>query len=223
MILEIGEIDMAKKVKSKKGRGKNKGGAFERLICKKLSLWWTKGKRDDVFARTASSGGRATQRSKKNKTTFGQYGDIQAADPIGQPLIDLCVIECKDGYASASIADLLDKESRHNPLYEQFIKQARSSSLESQSFDWLLIARRRGRQIMVFMPVSLFIQLEEQSQEIFEPFMSLIFRMKLDKTKIKNKNKKRGMRLKITGITFDSFLKIITPKNIIELVNEYEL
>lgn len=135
----------------KKGAGKNKGGTFERLVCKELSLWWTEGRRDDVFTRTASSGGRATQRSKKNKTTFGQYGDIQAADPIGQPLIDLCVIECKDGYASNSIADLLDREPRHRPLYEKFIEQARQSNFEAGSSFWLVIARRRGRQIMVYM------------------------------------------------------------------------
>jgi hypothetical protein len=136
----------------KPGAGKAKGGAFERLICKKLSLWWTGGNRDDVFARTASSGGRATQRSKKGKHTFGQYGDIQAADPIGQPLIDLCVIECKDGYPSHSIADLLDREPRHKPIYEQFIKQARQSAKNARANYWLLIVRRRGRQIMAFFP-----------------------------------------------------------------------
>lgn len=139
----------------KKGSGKAKGGAFERLICKKLSLWWTHNKRDDVFYRTASSGGRATQRSKKGKHTHGQYGDIQAVDPIGQPLMDLCVIECKDGYAGDSIADLLDKETRHNPKYEQFIEQVRQSYRDSTAEYWMLIARRRGRQIMVFMPVDL--------------------------------------------------------------------
>lgn len=140
----------------KRGASKAKGGAFERLICKKLSLWWTDSERDDVFYRTASSGGRATQRSKRKQKTFGQYGDIQAADPIGQPLMDLCVIECKDGYASDSIADLLDKELRHKPKYEQFIKQARQSHKDAGTRCWMLIARRRGRQIMIFVPVLLF-------------------------------------------------------------------
>lgn len=136
----------------KKGKSKNKGSKFERLICKELSLWWTNGRREDVFTRTDSSGGRATQRSKKKKKTFGQYGDIQAADPIGQPLIDVCPIECKDGYASASIADLLDKEPRHNPIYKQFIEQAIESTIESNenSKYWMIIARRRGRQVLIY-------------------------------------------------------------------------
>jgi hypothetical protein len=70
-------------------------------------------------------------------------------------LIDLCVIECKDGYARDSIADLLDKEPRHKPKYEQFIRQAKKARKQSRSRSWLLIARRRGRQIMIFMPRSL--------------------------------------------------------------------
>lgn len=140
----------------KAGSGKRKGGAFERLICKKLSLWWTHGKRDDVFFRTASSGGRATQRAKKGKKTFGQYGDIQAADPIGQPLIDTCVIECKDGYGAASVFDLIDSGERNNPKYAQFIEQAEKSQVESGSRYWLLIARRRGRQIIAYMPSPMF-------------------------------------------------------------------
>lgn len=158
----------------KKGSGKRKGSKFERDICKKLSLWWTFGKRDDVFFRTASSGGRATQRSKKNKTTFGQYGDIQAADPIGQSLIDLCTIECKDGYAGDSIADLLDKEPRHRPKYEEFIKQAKQSSKQSKTACyWLLIARRRGRQIMVYMPATLEEEISSLCDQHWNTFMCI--------------------------------------------------
>ena len=36
-----------------------KGSEFEREMCKCLSLWWTDSKRDDVFWRSAQSGGRA--------------------------------------------------------------------------------------------------------------------------------------------------------------------
>ena len=75
--------------KKKKGGGHAKGSQFERTVCKDLSLWWTKGKRDDVFWRTSGSGARAKTRSKTGEKTFGQYGDVQATDPIGQPLICL--------------------------------------------------------------------------------------------------------------------------------------
>jgi hypothetical protein len=197
----------------KKGASKNKGGAFERLICKKLSLWWTKDKRDDVFTRTASSGGRATQRSKKNKSTFGQYGDIQAADPIGQPLIDLCTIECKDGYATYSIADLMDKEPRHNPLYEQFIRQARKSNFESDSAYWLLIARRKGRQIMIFMPETLWSNIMDYKATCdYTPMINMSFH--LQNVLLKKSKKKKIRKYKITGTTLDCFLNNIKPQDI---------
>jgi len=186
----------------KKGAGKAKGGAFERLICRKLSLWWTNGKRDDVFARTASSGGRATQRSKKGKSTFGQYGDIQAADPIGQPLIDLCAIECKDGYASDSIADLLDKEPRHNPAYERFIQQSEKSSNDAKTEYWVLIARRRGRKIILFMPVNMYDSLADSFHaDMDEVFPVLSIQM-------------RPMDSEIIGVPLESFLANVSPKAI---------
>ena len=53
-----------------------KGPSFEREVCEKLSLWWTDGKRDDVFMRTSGSGGKATARRKKGKDTPFQGGDI---------------------------------------------------------------------------------------------------------------------------------------------------
>ncbi len=146
----------------KKGGGSQKGHKFENAICRQLSEWWTNGKRDDVFSRTASSGAKATQRAKHKKRTFGQYGDIQAADPIGQPLMNLCVIECKDGYARDSIADLLDKEVRHKPTYGSFIKQAKEEADSADTPYWLLIARRRGRQVMVYLPMSLWESLFRQ-------------------------------------------------------------
>lgn len=56
--------------------GKIKGGEYERNISKKLSLWISQEKRDDLFWRTSGSGSRHTIRYKKNLTTEGQVGDI---------------------------------------------------------------------------------------------------------------------------------------------------
>ena len=75
---------------------KQKGSQFEREICKKLSLWVSEGKRDDLYWRSAMSGGRATVRSKVGKQTINQLGDITAIDPLGFPLTDKFVIECKN-------------------------------------------------------------------------------------------------------------------------------
>ena len=95
--------------------GKSKGNSFERQICKQLSLWWSNGKSEDIFWRTASSGAMANIRSKSCKKSFGQYGDIQAINPIGQPLIDVCTIELKRGYSKNTFADLMEPLTRINP------------------------------------------------------------------------------------------------------------
>jgi len=60
----------------KKPNGKTKGGEFERLIAKRLSLWLSNGERDDLFWRTNGSGSRHTTRKKLDKDTEGQDGDI---------------------------------------------------------------------------------------------------------------------------------------------------
>lgn len=135
-------------------RGKNKGGSFEREMCKKLSLWWTKGERDDVFWRSASSGGMATIRSRKGSSTFGQHGDVQATDPMGQPLIDLVAIELKRGYSSATLHDLLDKK-RRNCIWDKHLEQAKRSAQDSSSLTWLIIAKRDRRESIVVLPAIL--------------------------------------------------------------------
>ena len=72
--------------------GKQKGAGFEREICKKLSLWITKGEKVDCFWRSAMSGGRATVA----KGAVRQAGDITAVAPEGHALTDVLYIECKN-------------------------------------------------------------------------------------------------------------------------------
>jgi len=79
----------------KQGGGKGKGGEFERLICKKLSLWITNGNRLDIFWRTAISGGRATIGMKSGKFYKSQMGDIGSISHEGEPLLNKFIIECK--------------------------------------------------------------------------------------------------------------------------------
>jgi len=137
-------------------KGSAKGSSFERHICKLLSLWWTENERDDVFWRTSGSGARAKTRSKKNQTTFGQYGDVQAIDPIGQPLIDLCTIEIKTGYSKYSYADLLDRTPNHKiQMYEKFIEQAQTDCHNAEAFSWLLITKRNRRETLICFPVQI--------------------------------------------------------------------
>ncbi len=134
-----------------------KGGNFEREISKALSKWWTDGERDDVFWRTAGSGGMATNRQKRSKNAFGQYGDIQATDPIGQPLMDCLTIECKAGYSNWNILEVLDKAERHRPKkFEEFVEQAKSDSIAADVPYWILITKRNAKVECIFMPRKLY-------------------------------------------------------------------
>jgi hypothetical protein len=79
----------------KQGGGKNKGATFERSVCKALGLWVTGGKRDDIFWRSAMSGGRATIRQRGGKETRHQAGDISSVHEAGHVLTSYWFIECK--------------------------------------------------------------------------------------------------------------------------------
>ena len=76
------------------GGGKKKGSAFERRICKALSLWLTNGRQTDCLWRSAMSGGRATVGRKKGES-IRQAGDICAVSPEGFALTDLFYFELK--------------------------------------------------------------------------------------------------------------------------------
>lgn len=146
-----------------------KGPQFERWLCEQLSLWWTKDlkePRTDIFWRTSNSGGRATNRGKKGKRTKGQYGDIAAIDPIGQPLLDLLTIEVKRGYNKYTITDLLDRpEKAAKQKYETWIEKAIHDHELAGSMSWLLIVKRDRREPMVILPMQVFKELT--SLEIF--------------------------------------------------------
>jgi len=143
-----------KRTRRKSIKGRVKGMRFERDICKKLSQWWT-GKdeevHDDVFWRSAGSGATATARTKRKKRTFGQYGDIQANDPIGQPLLDCFTIELKCGYSDFSMQDLFDKPETQGPSQiEEFIEQAAKSSTAANTPAWMIIFRRDRKDAVIF-------------------------------------------------------------------------
>lgn len=150
---------MKKKQTKKKGRGSHKGSNFEREVCKKLSLWWSGNERDDIFWRTSGSGARATTRSKRRKKTYGQYGDIAADDPIGEPLTKLMTIEVKRGYSNESFANLIENTEHAfaKPcLYFQFIQQAQKESEQANTYGWMIIAKRDKRMPIVILPYHLY-------------------------------------------------------------------
>ncbi len=79
----------------KKGGGKSKGAGFEREICRKLSLWLSKGEKTDLLWRSAMSGGRATISMKKGEKLSNQSSDISSIHPLGHMLTSKFSIECK--------------------------------------------------------------------------------------------------------------------------------
>lgn len=183
-----------------------KGSSFEREICKKLSLWWSDGQREDIFWRTSGSGARAKTRSKKGQSTFGQAGDIQATDPIGQPLIDVCTIELKRGYSKSTFADLADKPKGAKPqLYEEFIEQASTDCLNAGSFSWMLITKRDRREALVFVPYQFADNLCSYCYGWGKVLSSVVV--------IPPRDGKEGIAI----YTLDHFLETATPKVIKEI------
>lgn len=131
---------------------KQKGSAFEREICKKLSTWWAG--RDDVFWRSSNSGGRATIRKKQGKGTYGQYGDIACTDPIGHPFLKVFTVELKRGYSKCSVADLIDSMPKSAPSqFAKFVSQAKEEAKNAGSYFWLLIVKRDRKREIIYMPV----------------------------------------------------------------------
>jgi hypothetical protein len=82
------------KRKLKPGRGSHKGSSFERKMCKALSLWVTGGKSQDVFWRTAMSGGRATVMRRRG-VHIRQGGDMCAIAPEGANFVEFWFVEFK--------------------------------------------------------------------------------------------------------------------------------
>jgi hypothetical protein len=81
------------------GGGHAKGSAFERAICKRLSLWLSRGERDDLFWRSAMSGGRATLRLRQDLARIqinkAQAGDVTAINQQAYDFAEKLFIECK--------------------------------------------------------------------------------------------------------------------------------
>lgn len=159
-----------------------KGGSFERDMCKSLSIWWSRGIRDDIFWRTAGSGARATQRAKQGKITSLSYGDVTSNHPFGKTLLDQFVIEIKRGYTSEkskkskrfiSLLDMIDTNCKQKtkPLLVEWWNELERDILNTQSPNMrgLLICRRDRRQSFIVMHRSTFKDLSDKKPCIY-PF-----------------------------------------------------
>lgn len=107
----------------RKGGGKQKGASFEREICVLLSSWISGGTQEDVFWRSAMSGGRATVAFKKGKRLATQAGDISCISPIGERFISRFAPECKF-YANLDYVGLLTGKGKLLDFWSEISKQA---------------------------------------------------------------------------------------------------
>lgn len=130
----------------KKGGGKQKGSSFERTICKRLSLWISEGKREDIFWRSAMSGGRATVQFKKGKENKSQVGDISSIDQIGQKFTDKFVIECKS-YSNIHLESLIYGKPKKGCILEFWEKVKKQALNISKSP--LIIFKENGKEILL--------------------------------------------------------------------------
>ena len=148
------DFEMPKK--KKRVNGKSKGGSFERRIAVELSQWWSDCHRDDLFWRTASSGGRATQRKKKGKQT-GDSGDIASTDPFSTAMTKVFSIELKCGYNSNTLDVLLRTPDKSG--LTSFFNQAVESQSQSNARSWLVIHKIDRKPIVLYMPTDTFNEL----------------------------------------------------------------
>lgn len=159
----------------KRGGGSHKGADFERDICKELSLWWTNGERDDVFWRTAGSGGRATNRAKQGQNTAGAYGDLTNTDAEGEVLLKLCCFELKRGYGKFDVLDLLEKRNTPHKL-QSFWQQAVKSTFDAGAYYPIVLFKRDRKPVMVMGPRSLLLALDGY----IGPYKAMSLRFVLD-------------------------------------------
>lgn len=124
-----------------------RGSSFEREVARQLSLWWSEGQADDWFWRTAGSGGRATNRAKRGKSTANSAGDIGAECPEAQQLLNITTLELKRGYSGTDVQELLDHKGKSQ--FRDFCKQAASSASLAGTPYWWLIVRRDRRHALI--------------------------------------------------------------------------
>ncbi len=128
------------------GGGHAKGASFERSVAVSLSLWVTAGNRDDLYWRSAMSGGRATIGLKKGKTRSSQAGDITSIDPVGSWLTDRFIIENKH-YADLDIASgILANTGRLHKFWVDLV--AVSHAIGKMP---LLIAKENHRSVLLIL------------------------------------------------------------------------
>ncbi len=187
-----------------------KGGSYEREICRRLSLWWSRGENDDLFWRTSGSGARATVRGRKGKRTTNHCGDICSTDASSQPLIQTVIFELKRGYSRSTIAELLDCPlGSKQQVYEEWFEQAETSRKNAGVLAWALVHKRDRREPIIFFQAHLWERLVTCGAEMFSA-PQVRFCVSLRK-------KELGVTVRETvyGMLLEDFLIKVNPQHIL--------
>ncbi len=139
----------------KPGGGKHKGSSFERQVCRDLSKWITYGRRDDLFWRSAMSGGVATVGKKAGIDRAAQSGDISAISDGGffgeeaGRFIGKVSVECKF-LSDYKMARLIEESSG---LLADAILQSRKAAGKNR---WsMVVAKSNRRPVIAVLDLSL--------------------------------------------------------------------
>lgn len=125
-------------------RSKTKGAAFERQVCKDLSLWLSLGQREDLLWRSAMSGGRATLARSRGHKMKSSDGDLSPIDVKGQALTEEFFVELKHYNILRWDSLVLKRSGTVQNIWNQCVKEADQSDKYP-----LLVAKQN------FMPIKL--------------------------------------------------------------------
>lgn len=188
-----------------------KGGLFERQVCRRFSLWWSGGKDDDLFWRTAGSGGRATVRGREGKTTRGHYGDVYSTDRVSRPFTELVTVEVKRGYSKRNrrrgdFMDLIDAlPHAAPPMFAEWVGQAVTAARYAGTPYWMIVHRRDSRDAVVYFPGDLYTGLAAAVRPI------LAFNGRIDVSPTES------LTIDVVCTRLSTFLRRTQPANVIRL------
>lgn len=145
---------MAKTKKKKGGKGKRKGGGFERKVCNLLSRSIDPDSDETLFWRSAMSGGRATIRNRTGKKDDNQAGDITCIHEKGAWLTNAFAIECKF-YANLNIqSSIISNKGKLIKFWKQAVEQAKRHGKQplliakENNTPTLMLTNQRGRDFL---------------------------------------------------------------------------
>lgn len=127
----------------KKGKGKSKGGDFERCCAKDLSLWWTEGKDDRVFWRTHGSG-----MLGHLSAVVEEQGDLMSVKEIGRPFTEHMHVEIRTG-RSVRWVDLVYGDVKTSGL-RRFLNEGVEKAKKSKRVPFWMF-REIGRKVLVIL------------------------------------------------------------------------